>query len=58
MDDPAWDATVFCKNRDRLLDGDIAARFFVAVLNLPQVRKGAAIVRSSWQDEFRLLGSE
>ena len=38
-DDAVWDATVFCKNRDRLLDGDIAARFFVAVLNLPQVRK-------------------
>jgi hypothetical protein len=34
-----WDATVFCKNRDRLLDGDIAAKFFVAVLNQPQVRK-------------------
>jgi IS5 family transposase len=32
-DDPVWDATVFCKNRDRLLDGDIAAKFFVAVLN-------------------------
>ena len=27
-DDPVWDATVFCKNRDRLLDGDIAAKFF------------------------------
>jgi len=39
MDDPVWDATVFCKNRDRLLDGDIAAKFFVAVLNLPHVRK-------------------
>src|ERR1700737_3621657 len=38
-DDPVWDATVFCKNRDRLLDGDIAAKFFVSVLNLPQVRK-------------------
>src|ERR1700757_4897537 len=39
MDDPVWDATVFCKNRDRLLDGDIAAKFFVTVLNLPQVRQ-------------------
>jgi transposase len=39
IDDPVWDATVFCKNRDRLLDGDIAAKFFAAVLNLPQVRK-------------------
>ncbi|MET4483653.1 transposase [Bradyrhizobium sp. F1.13.3] len=38
MDDQVWDATVFCKSRDRLLDGDIAAKFFVTVLNLPQVR--------------------
>lgn len=38
MDDAVWNPTVFCKNRDRLLDGDIAAKFFVAVLNLPQVR--------------------
>jgi transposase len=38
-DDPVWDATVFCKNRDRLLDGDIAAKFFVSVLNLPEVGK-------------------
>lgn len=38
-DDPVWDATVFCKNRDRLLDGDIAAKFFASVLNLPQVRR-------------------
>ena len=30
IDDPVWDATVFCKNRDRLLDGDIAAKFFAA----------------------------
>jgi len=26
-DDPVWDATVFCKNRDRLLNGDIARKF-------------------------------
>ena len=37
-DDPVWDATVFCKNRDRLLDGDIAAKFMTSVLNLPMVR--------------------
>jgi hypothetical protein len=30
---------VFCKSRNRLLNGDIAAKFFVSVLNLPQVRK-------------------
>lgn len=39
MDDEVWDATVFCKNRDRLLDGDIACKFMTCVLNLPQVRK-------------------
>jgi len=38
-DDQVWNATVFCKNRDRLLDGDIAAKFLSACLNLPQVRK-------------------
>jgi transposase len=39
MDDAVWDATVFCKNRDRLLDGDIATKFMAGVLNLPQVKK-------------------
>jgi transposase len=32
MDDPVWDATTFTKNRDRLLDGDIADAFFQEVL--------------------------
>jgi transposase len=31
MDEPVWDATTFTKNRDRLLDGDIAQEFFTAV---------------------------
>ena len=26
MDAPVWDATTFSKNRDRLLDGDVAQR--------------------------------
>ena len=38
VDDPVWDPTVFSKNRDRLLAGDIAAGFLAAVLNLPEVR--------------------
>jgi transposase len=32
MDDPVWVPTTFTKNRDRLLDGDIATAFFEAVL--------------------------
>jgi transposase len=31
IDDQVWDATVFSKNRDRLIEGKIASRFFVAV---------------------------
>jgi transposase len=33
MEEPVWDATVFSKNRDRLLQGEIAAAFFRAVLH-------------------------
>lgn len=32
MDEPVWVPTVFSKNRDRLLDGDIAEKFFTQVL--------------------------
>jgi transposase len=32
MDEAVWVPTVFSKNRDRLLDGDIAERFFMGVL--------------------------
>ena len=32
IEDPVWDATTFTKNRDRLLEGDVAAQFLAAVL--------------------------
>jgi len=32
MDDPIWDATTFSKNRDRLLNGKIAEKFFAKVV--------------------------
>src|SRR5438552_7686284 len=32
MDDPIWDVSVFTKNRQRLLDGEVAEAFFDAVL--------------------------
>ena len=38
VDDPVWVPTVFSKNRDRLLQGDIAAAFMSAVLTLPRVQ--------------------
>ena len=36
IDDPAWNHSVFSKNRDRLLDGDIAAKLLGAILRSPR----------------------
>jgi transposase len=33
LDEPVWDVTVFTKNRDRLLDGDVAREFLSEVVN-------------------------
>jgi transposase len=38
VDDPVWDHSTFSKNRDRLLDADVAARFLEAVLQHRKVR--------------------
>jgi len=39
IDDGVWDHSTFSKNRDRLLDGEIAAKFLTAVLAQPRVRR-------------------
>ncbi len=39
MDDAVWDATVFTKNRDRLLDGEIAEEFFARVLDQARAKE-------------------
>src|ERR1044072_2887221 len=39
IDDPVWDPSTFSKNRDRLLEGDIAAQFLTAILALPRVKR-------------------
>ena len=33
MDEPVWVASVFSKNRDRLMEGDIAQNLFAQVLD-------------------------
>jgi transposase len=38
VDEPVWVPTLFSHTRDRLLEGDIAAEFLDAFLNLPEVR--------------------
>ena len=39
VDDAAWDHSTFSKNRDRLLEGDIAAKLLSAVLSQPRVKR-------------------
>jgi transposase len=39
VDDAVWDHSTFSKNRDRLLEGDVAAKFLSAVLAQPPVRR-------------------
>lgn len=39
IDDPIWHPTVFTKNRDRLLDGDIAGAFMAGVLRAADSRR-------------------
>lgn len=39
IDDPVWDHSTFSKNRDRLLDANVAAKFLEAVLRHPKVKR-------------------
>ena len=38
VDDEPWDHSTFSKNRDRMLDGDIAVKFLASVLAQPDVK--------------------
>ena len=38
-DEPVWDASTFSKNRDRLLEGDVAARFLATLMARPRVKR-------------------
>ena len=39
VDDAGWDHPTFSKNRDRLLEGDVAAKLLSAVLAQPRVKR-------------------
>ena len=39
VDEPVWDHSTFSKNRDRLLEGEIAAKFLNAILAQPRVKQ-------------------
>jgi len=39
VDDAVWDHSTFSKNRDRLLEGEIAAKFLRAIVDQPKVKR-------------------
>ena len=39
MDDPVWDASTFCHNRDRLMEADVSARLLRGVVEHRKVRR-------------------
>ena len=39
IDDAVWDASVFSKNRDRLLEAEVAREFLSTLLSLPKVKR-------------------
>ena len=39
VDDAVWDHSTFSKNRDRLLEGEVAAKLLSAVLSQPRVKR-------------------
>lgn len=67
LDDPIWDATVFSKNRERLLEGEVATLFFEKVLELARGKRllcdehftvdGTLIEAWAGQKSFRKKGS-
>src|SRR5262245_20691549 len=67
MDDEIWDATVFTKNRDRLLAGDIARLFFEEVVDQARAAgllsdehftvDGTLIEAWAGQKSFKKIGS-
>ncbi len=68
MDDPVWVPTVFTKNRERLLAGDVAQAFFDAVLKQARKRRllssehftvdGTLIEAWAGHKSFRLKGKK
>jgi transposase len=50
MDEPVWVPTVFSKNRDRLMEGDIAQKFFDQVLEQATQRGWFPMSTSVWTE--------
>ena len=53
MDDKVWDHSTFSKNRDRLLEGEVAHRFFAEVL--AQARKAGLLSKEHFSVDGTLI---
>src|SRR5436305_10246354 len=53
MDDAVWDASTFSKNRERMLEGDIAEAFFQGVLE--EARAGQLLRDEHFKEDGTLL---
>ena len=56
LDDAVWDATVFTKNRDRLLEGEVAKEFLALVVEQARGQGWASDEPDSPEDDSRRLG--
>ena len=56
MDDRVWDVTVFTKNRNRLLEGEVAESFFQAVLE--QAREAGLLSDEHFTVDGTLIEAE
>ena len=55
IDDRVWDHSTFTRNRDRLLEGDIARRFFARVLG--QAERAGLLSREHFSVDGTLIGA-
>jgi transposase len=47
LDEPVWDATTFTKNRERLLDGDVAREFLSEIVKRAREKGGGLPMSTS-----------
>jgi transposase len=52
LDDPVWDATVFTKNRNRLLEAEVAKEFLARVVGQAQAKGRNSMSTSLWTARF------
>jgi transposase len=50
LDEPVWDVTVFTKNRNRLLEGDVAREFLSEVIAQAQAQGLTSASTSRWTE--------